>query len=166
MSDARRAPARCSDGCGQFPRRLGRVRGCSPTQARNLPRARDPEGLTTGEPPGSRAQLESGSDCEPARGCSVCRWLDRVMALGGDTSALTESTRVGPRRILAPAVALAWVLALTILPIALWHRVLDDIVASSNWSFSYVAELSPWFLLLAGVAFLFPVAISAGSSPE
>jgi ABC-type multidrug transport system fused ATPase/permease subunit len=88
------------------------------------------------------------------------------MALGGDTSALTESTRVGPRRILAPAVALAWVLALTILPIALWHRVLDDIVASSNWSFSYVAELSPWFLLLAGVAFLFPVAISAGSSPE
>jgi hypothetical protein len=79
---------------------------------------------------------------------------------------LNESTRVGPRRILAPAVALAWVLALTILPIALWHRVLGDIVASFNWSFSYIAELSPWFLLLAGVAFLVPVAISAGSNPE
>jgi hypothetical protein len=88
------------------------------------------------------------------------------MAVGGDTPSLSEPARVGRRRVVAPAVALTWVLVLTILPIALWHRVLDDIVASFNWSFSYVAELSPWFLLLAGVAFLVPVAISAGSNPE
>ena len=65
------------------------------------------------------------------------------------------------------AAALAWVLALTILPIALWHRVLSDVLASFHWSFSYaVGELSPWFLLAAGLAFLVPVALSAGRSPE
>jgi hypothetical protein len=65
------------------------------------------------------------------------------------------------------AVALAWVLGLTVLPIALWHRVLGDIFASFHWNFSYaIGELSPWFLLLAGIAFLVPVAISAGRSPE
>jgi hypothetical protein len=88
------------------------------------------------------------------------------MAVGGDTPSLSEPAGVERRRVVAPAVALTWVLVLTILPIALWHRVLDDIVSSFNWSFSYVAELSPWFLLLAGVAFLLPVAISAGSHPE
>lgn len=53
------------------------------------------------------------------------------------------------------------------LPIALWHRVFGDIVASFHWSFRYaVGELSPWFLLLAGICFLLPVAISAGLDPE
>ncbi len=88
------------------------------------------------------------------------------MARGRPETSAPESTGVAGRRILPPAVALAWVLTLTILPIALWHRVLNDIVASFNWSFSYAAELSPWFLLLAGIAFLLPVAVSAGSNPE
>ena len=65
------------------------------------------------------------------------------------------------------ALAFGWLLAITILPIALWHHVLSDIVASFHWSISYaVSELSPWFLLLAGVAFLVPVAVSAGRTPE
>ena len=63
--------------------------------------------------------------------------------------------------------ALGWLLALAVLPVALWHRVLSDIVASYHWSLSYaVGELSPWLLLLAGVAFLLPVALSAGRHPE
>ena len=65
------------------------------------------------------------------------------------------------------ALAFAWLLALTVLPIAIWHHVLVDILASFHWSFSYlVGELSPWFLLMAGVLFLVPVAVSAGRHPE
>jgi hypothetical protein len=77
----------------------------------------------------------------------------------------TESQRTVQPAV--TALALGWLLALTIVPVALWHRVLSDIVASFHWSFRYaVGELSPWFLLLAGVAFLVPVALSAGRSPE
>jgi hypothetical protein len=68
---------------------------------------------------------------------------------------------------LVSALAFAWVAALTVAPLAIWHRVLGDILASFHWSFSYlVGELSPWFLLLAGVMFLIPVAVSAGRHPE
>lgn len=63
--------------------------------------------------------------------------------------------------------ACGWLVLLVCAPLLLWHRVLSDILVSFNWSFSYlVSELSPWFLLLAGVAFLVPVAVSVGRSPE
>jgi hypothetical protein len=65
------------------------------------------------------------------------------------------------------ALAFAWVLAVAIAPFAIWHQVLSDILASFHWSFGYLfGELSPWFLLLAGVAFMVPVAASAGRDPE
>jgi hypothetical protein len=81
-----------------------------------------------------------------------------------ETSTAARGRAVQP---LVTALALGWLLVLTILPVALWHRVLSDIVASFHWSFRYaVGELSPWFLLLAGVTFLIPVALSAGRSPE
>ena len=65
------------------------------------------------------------------------------------------------------AMAFGWVFALVLLPFALWHRVLGDILISFHWSFGYlVGELAPWFLLLGGVAFLVPVALSAGRDPE
>jgi hypothetical protein len=68
---------------------------------------------------------------------------------------------------LVTALAFGWLGAITILPIALWHRVLSDVVNSFHWSLGYaVGELSPWFLLLAGVVFLVPVAVSAGRTPE
>jgi len=52
-------------------------------------------------------------------------------------------------------------------PFAILHRLLSDILASFHWSLAYiVGELSPWVLLLAGVAFLVPVAASAGAHPE
>jgi hypothetical protein len=65
------------------------------------------------------------------------------------------------------ALACGWLLALALAPVAIWHRVLGDIFASFQWDVSYVvSELSPWFLLLAGVLFLVPVAFSVGRSPE
>jgi hypothetical protein len=67
----------------------------------------------------------------------------------------------------AAAVAFGSLLGLMVLPVALWHSLLGDILGRFRWSLSYaVSELSPWLLLLAGLAFLLPVAISAGRSPE
>jgi hypothetical protein len=67
----------------------------------------------------------------------------------------------------ATAVAFSWLLALTITPLALWHRVLGSVLDSFNWSLTYLAgELSPWLLLAAGVGFLVPVAVSTGRDPE
>ena len=68
---------------------------------------------------------------------------------------------------MAIALAFVWLLALTVIPLALWHNVLASILVSFHWNLSYVlGELSPWVLLATGVAFLVPVAISAGRSPE
>ena len=58
---------------------------------------------------------------------------------------------------MALAVAFVWLLGLLLAPLALWHNVLASVLAS---------ELSPWLLLAAGVAFLVPVAVSTGRSPE
>lgn len=69
---------------------------------------------------------------------------------------------------LAPAVhAMAMLLILTVAPLILWHRVLSDELASFRWSLSYAtADLGPWLLLLGGIGFLVPVALSAGVSPQ
>jgi hypothetical protein len=62
--------------------------------------------------------------------------------------------------------AIGWLLALIASPIALWHRVIGDVLSSFHWSLKYVvAELSPWLLLLAALAFLTPVAVSSGRTP-
>jgi hypothetical protein len=65
------------------------------------------------------------------------------------------------------AQAFVGLVLLTIAPLVIWHRVLADIFASFRWNASYViGELSPWFLLLAGVVFLVPVVVSVGRTPE
>ncbi len=70
-------------------------------------------------------------------------------------------------RRMAVAIAFGWLLALAIGPLALWHDVLGSILASFTWSPTYLmGELGPWLLLATGVAFLVPVALSAGRSPE
>ena len=70
-------------------------------------------------------------------------------------------------RIARPAGALGMTLLLAAVPLALWHQVLRDVLVSFHWSLSYAAaELGPWLLLLAGVMFLIPVAVSAGLHPE
>jgi hypothetical protein len=73
----------------------------------------------------------------------------------------------GTVRIGRPAGALGALLLLTAIPLALWHRVLHDVLVSFRWDVSYAAaELGPWLLLLAGIAFLIPVAVSSGLDPE
>ena len=68
---------------------------------------------------------------------------------------------------MATALAFAWLLAAAVAPIALWHRVLSSILESFNWSPTYLfSELSPWVLLAVGLAFLVPVALSTGLSPD
>jgi hypothetical protein len=82
---------------------------------------------------------------------------------------VTSDRRDGARLArLAPAgAAFASLVALVIVPLALWHRVLGDVLGSFRWSLGYaVADLGPWLLLVAGVAFLVPVAISSGLHPE
>jgi len=65
------------------------------------------------------------------------------------------------------AAAFGWLAGLAILPVLLWHRVLGDIFGSFHWSANYVvSELSPWLLLLGGIAFMLPVAVSAGTHPD
>ena len=66
-----------------------------------------------------------------------------------------------------PASALGVVAVLVVVPLALWDRVLADVLTSFEWNVSYVgAELGPFLLLLGGVVFLLPVAVSAGLNPE
>jgi len=73
----------------------------------------------------------------------------------------------GSVRIARPAGAVGALLLLMAIPLALWHRVLHDVLVSFHWSVSYAAaELGPWLLLLAGIVFLIPVAVSSGLHPE
>src|SRR5947209_4238419 len=81
-----------------------------------------------------------------------------------------ESARAGVfriERVVAPACALAVLVVLVAAPLIFGHRVLSDVLVSFHWTLSYLAgELGPWLLLVAGVAFLVPVAVSAGLDPE
>jgi hypothetical protein len=73
----------------------------------------------------------------------------------------------GSIRLARPAAALATLLLLAATPLALWHGVLRDVLDSFQWNVSYAAtDLGPWLLLLAGIAFLLPVAVSSGLDPE
>jgi MFS superfamily sulfate permease-like transporter len=69
-------------------------------------------------------------------------------------------------KLFARGRALAVIVLLTAVPVTLGYRVLSDVLASFHWSFAYIPEIAPWLLLLAGVAFLVPVAASAGLDPE
>jgi hypothetical protein len=52
-------------------------------------------------------------------------------------------------------------------PLLLWHNVLGSVLSSFRLAPTYLfAELSPWVLLIVGVGFLVPVALSAGRDPE
>jgi hypothetical protein len=77
------------------------------------------------------------------------------------------STSARSARLSSPARALAGVLVLAAVPLVLCHRLLSDELQSFRWSLAYLAtELGPWLLLAAGVAFLLPVALSAGADPD
>lgn len=63
----------------------------------------------------------------------------------------------------------AWavLLLLLVVPVALGHRALHDVLVSFHWAPAYLfGELAPWALLVGGVATLVPVAASSGLDPE
>lgn len=65
------------------------------------------------------------------------------------------------------ALAFAGLVVLAAAPVAVWHRVLFDVIHSFHWSLAYVVgELTPWLLFVVAIGFLIPVAVSAGSDPE
>jgi hypothetical protein len=62
--------------------------------------------------------------------------------------------------------AVGFALALC-LPVLLFHRVIADIASEFRLDLGYlVAEWTPWVLLAIGLAFLAPVAWSAGRNSE
>jgi hypothetical protein len=85
------------------------------------------------------------------------RERDARSALGRDELARRQARRVG---------AVGFVLAAA-LPVVLWHRVILDIASQFRLDLNYVvSELSPWILIVLGLAFAAPVVWSAGRDPE
>jgi hypothetical protein len=52
------------------------------------------------------------------------------------------------------------------LPGWLWHDVVADIWRAFSFDLEHLVGWTPWLLLLSGVAFLAPVALSIGGDPE
>ncbi len=61
--------------------------------------------------------------------------------------------------------ALGFVLA-SILPVALFHDVVELLARQPKLDVQYLTGWLPWGLLVCGLAFLLPVAWSAGMNPE
>jgi hypothetical protein len=52
------------------------------------------------------------------------------------------------------------------LPLVLFHRVIGEVVGPFRLDFSYVLGYVPWLLMLIGVIFFVPVALSIGRDPR
>jgi hypothetical protein len=76
--------------------------------------------------------------------------------VGRDELRARQARRVG-------AVGLAGAI---LLPAALWWDVVVDIGASYRFELHYFLGWTPWALMLGGVLFYIPVAISEGRDPE
>jgi hypothetical protein len=73
-----------------------------------------------------------------------------------------EARRRQAQRVGAAGFALA-----CLLPIVLWHRVIGAIAGDFRFDVNYlVTGWSPWVLMILGLAFFVPVAISNGRDPE
>lgn len=71
------------------------------------------------------------------------------------------------RSIRAPVSAFVTLLVLAAAPVALFHQALAAELDAFRWSVGYaITELGPWLLLMGGLGFMLPVAISAGLDPE
>jgi hypothetical protein len=58
-------------------------------------------------------------------------------------------------------------LVAVVAPLWFWHGMLADLASNPRAGLTQVVgELGPWLLMMAGVLFLIPVALSAGRSPE
>jgi hypothetical protein len=70
------------------------------------------------------------------------------------------------RRRQARAVGAAGFLVAAVAPALLFHRVIADIAHEFRLDLRYLVEWAPWVLLVLGLAFLLPVAYSAGLDPD
>jgi hypothetical protein len=70
------------------------------------------------------------------------------------------------RRRQARFVGAAGFLVAATLPGVLFHRVIADIAYEFRLDLKYFVEWTPWVLLVLGLAFLLPVAYSAGLDPD
>ncbi len=61
--------------------------------------------------------------------------------------------------------AVAFVVAV-IGPVYLFHGVVEVLAVQPRWDLQYLTGWLPWVLLASGLAFLLPVAWSAGMDPE
>jgi hypothetical protein len=57
-------------------------------------------------------------------------------------------------------------LVAAVMPVVLFHDVVAMLAEQPKPTVHYVTGWAPWFLLLSGLAFLLPVAWSAGMNPE
>ena len=53
-----------------------------------------------------------------------------------------------------------------LLPVVLWHRTVEILAQQPKAELHYLTGWIPWALLAGGLAFLLPVAWSAGMNPE
>jgi hypothetical protein len=70
------------------------------------------------------------------------------------------------RRRQARALGAAGFVLAAVLPALLFHRVILDIAREFRLDARYFLEWAPWVLLVLGLAFLLPVAYSAGLDPD
>ncbi len=86
------------------------------------------------------------------------------IVLGGTQLAATWVCGAARSARLARAAAF---LAVAVAPWVVFHGVLGEVIAGFRLDLGYLlAVLSPWMLIAAGIAFLVPVAWSAGADPE
>ena len=78
----------------------------------------------------------------------------------------TRQQRIEAQRRQARAVGAAGFAAALALPVVLFRRPVELLLGEPRLDLTYVTGLVPWLLLATGLAFLLPVAWSAGMDPE
>jgi hypothetical protein len=57
-------------------------------------------------------------------------------------------------------------MAMLVVPVVLFHRVVEILAEEPKLELQYLTGWMPWFLLAAGLLFMLPVAWSAGMDPD
>jgi hypothetical protein len=79
----------------------------------------------------------------------------------------SRALREQRRRRRAQLVGVVGLVAAAALPWFLFSRVIGDIASQFRWDVKYlVSEWSPWVLIVVGIVFFVPVALSIGRDPD
>jgi hypothetical protein len=78
----------------------------------------------------------------------------------------TRQARIDSRRRQARWLGAVGFLAAAVLPVALFHGVVETLARQPKLDLHYLTGWLPWALLAGGLLFLLPVAWSAGMNPE